>query len=151
VAIDGEPHTEAAICWALDHSERLGLTVVAVHVKDPYLKQFSNDIYAQGREEYLQHVDDCLTVKAREAGELFASAAADRDLDWTVKIVAGDPLERLAVEVRGIRCSLVVLGRQEKTGLSAWRSRDLPGKLLANRLGVPLIVVPGDGDDGGAA
>jgi len=67
VAIDGEPHTDAAVKWALDLARDRDLEAVAIHVKDPFLKQFSNEIYAQGREEYLDHVEVCLDAKAKEA------------------------------------------------------------------------------------
>ncbi len=56
LAVDGEPHTDEAVCWAVDLALGLGVTLNPVHIRDPYLKQFSNEIYAQGREEYLEHV-----------------------------------------------------------------------------------------------
>ena len=43
-----------------------------VHIRDPYLKQFSTEIYAQGREEYLEHVQQCLEEMARKAQASFS-------------------------------------------------------------------------------
>ena len=64
LAVDGEPHTLEAVCWAVDLALGLGAALNPVHIRDPYLKQFSNEIYAQGREEYLEHVQRCLEEKA---------------------------------------------------------------------------------------
>ena len=64
VCIDGEPHTTRAI----QHAISLGLyrpaEVTALHVIDPWLKQFYNEIHAQGRKQYLEHVDACLRENA---------------------------------------------------------------------------------------
>ena len=73
---DGEPHTDEAVRWSLDLAIGLGLKLNAIHVRDPYLKQFYNEIYAQGREEYLDHVQDCLEEKARRASAAFEAAGA---------------------------------------------------------------------------
>jgi nucleotide-binding universal stress UspA family protein len=129
LAIDGEPHTEAAVCRALDLAAETGSRVVAVHVKDTYLKQFASEIYAQGREEYLEHIDACLEAVARDAVGRFATAARERDVGFEVKVLEGDPFEELRGEIERRRYGAVVLGGEPRQGIAAWRSRDLPGKL----------------------
>ena len=71
VAIDGEPHTDRAVEHALTLAAESGARVVALHVKDPYLKQFASEIYAQGREEYFALVDECLDIQANDSVRRF--------------------------------------------------------------------------------
>jgi len=46
LCIDGEPHTNKAVDWALSFAEITGAQVTALHVKNTYLKKFYNEIYA---------------------------------------------------------------------------------------------------------
>lgn len=146
LAIDGEPHTTAAINWALRLAKALDRQVVAVHVRDPYLKQFQNELYAQGRLEYLEHVDACLHKLAREATGAFEDLATQGDLRWQVKTLDGEPIEMLAREAETGGYGMLVLGRRPRTGFDAWRSRDLPGKILAAVKSPPVLLVPADQD-----
>ena len=73
LAVDGEPQTDEAMCWALDLALGLGVPLNLVHIRDPYLKQFYNEIYSQGREEYLEYVQQCLEEKAQMARSSFES------------------------------------------------------------------------------
>jgi len=134
VAVDGEPHTEAAVKWAIALAAGLERPLVALHVKDPYLKQFAGEIYAQGRREYLEHVDSCLQEQAEKAAAGLAAAvgAADRPVAWTIKVRQGDPAEELLAEARGGGYCLLVLGGKElpdRIGtagrLQKWRSGKL--------------------------
>ena len=68
IAVDGESHTNSAIAEAARLARALDRPVAILHVEDPYLKQFSNEIYAQGREEYLEHVDRCLGEAGARGG-----------------------------------------------------------------------------------
>jgi hypothetical protein len=112
-----------------------------VHVRDPYLKQFHNDIYAQGRLEYLEHVDACLSAIADEADRAFCTEAAAAGVSHTVKVLDGDPIEELIREANRGLYGLVIVGKRPRKGLAAWRSRDLPGKLAAALNGVPFLSV----------
>lgn len=151
LAVDGEPHTEEAVRWALDLALGLGMKLCPVHVRDPYLKQFYNDIYAQGREEYLAHVQDCLEEKARKASEAFREslrerlklAGQDGEPDWHVEVLDGDPARRLAERIARGGVSMVVLGRRSRTSFAALRSRDVAERLESAGCAVPLLVVPG--------
>lgn len=143
LCLDGEPHTEEVIKWALELASRLSAEITAVHVKDPFLKQFYNDIYAQGREEYLDHVEQCLSAKAKQLVEDFEEEARAAQVSWEVKVLAGDPVQELEREVRRGGYRLLLLGRKTSSGLAAWRSRDLPGKLVSAVNDVPVLLVPG--------
>jgi nucleotide-binding universal stress UspA family protein len=150
LAVDGEPHTEGAVCWALDLALGLGVALNLVHIRDPYLKQFSNEIYAQGREEYLEHVQRCLEEKALMARKSFESAVKQfvdgrrdaKEPDWTFDVLDGDPAEQLAAHIKRGEHSMLVLGRRRRTRFAALRSRDLAERLFSIRFSVPILVVP---------
>ena len=146
VAIDGEPHTDAAVKWALDLARDRDLEAVAIHVKDPYLKQFSNEIYAQGREEYLDHVEVCLDAKAKEAIDEFGKAADMAGIKWNARTVCGNPKKAIEKEVSLNDYRALVTGRKLRKGLAALRSPALPSLLLSASLELPILVVPSCGE-----
>ncbi|MFH1842160.1 MAG: universal stress protein [bacterium] len=157
IGIDGEARTEAAVRWAVQLAAVAGSRVTAVHVKDPYLKQFSNDIYAQGRQVYRDHVDAKLAERAAEvvaafeavvrsvqkAGRQEAGAGTGgAELQYRVTVRAGDPVTELAAAAAETACDLVVLGGKNLRGLERWRSGKLPERLAAKIAEVPLLLVP---------
>ncbi len=146
LAIDGESHTRSAVAWALRMAEQLGLSLTAVHVKDPYLKQFYNDIYAQGREEYLAHVERCLMEKARLSRVGFEQMARESPVSFSIKVLEGNPLDQLAAESQRPEYALLVLGRKHRSGIQAWKSRNLPRSLTAAIPHLPVLTVPSGGE-----
>jgi len=146
IAIDGEPHTDAAVCWALDLARRLDVPLLALHVEDPYLEQFEGELYAQGREEYVEHVGRCLAEEGERAAARFLAEARRAGVEASVTVRRGDPLDELLREAGAGTCSLLVMGSKRLRGLAAWRSRKLPGKLAAATCPVPLLIVPQDGE-----
>ena len=154
LAVDGEPHTEEAVRWALDLAIGLGMKLKPVHVRDPYLKQFYNDIYAQGREEYLEHVQDCLEQKARKASEAFEAAVRQHlermghrgDLGWSFDVLDGDPAKQLSGLIDRGGFTMLVLGRRRGRRIAVLRTRDLAERLSSVGCAVPMLVVPGPED-----
>jgi len=142
VAIDGEPHTERAVERALSLAAENGVSVVAVHVKDPYLKQFASEIYAQGREEYLSHVEACLEAQASDTVSVFAARARERGVEFEVKVIEGDTAERLREEIDKTRYGAVVLGGEQRRWLGAWRSKSWRTRLERRLTGTRLLWVP---------
>jgi len=150
LAVDGEPHTDEAVRWACDLALGLGVALNPVHIRDPYLKQFSNEIYAQGREEYLEHVQRCLEEKAQVVRESFESTVKEyvegrrdaKEPDWTFDVLDGDPAEQLAALIKRGEHSMLVLGRRRRTRFAALKSRDLAEKLSSAGSSVPILVVP---------
>ncbi|MGD2064041.1 MAG: universal stress protein [Nitrospirota bacterium] len=139
LALNGQPHTEAAIEWALRLARTSGASVTALHVKDPYLKQFYNEIYAQGRQAYLDHIDRCLADGAEEALTDFARRAAAAAVEYRPLIRAGDPLEEIvAACADGDHDLLVIGGRPVAVGRRPLR--DLATR-LAGSGGIPPLVV----------
>jgi len=150
LAVDGEPHTNEAVCWALDLALGLDATLNAVHVRDPYLKQFSTEIYAQGREEYLEHVSQCLEETAQMARASFESTVKEylearrdaKEPDWTFDVLDGDPAEQLAAHIRRGEYSMLVIGRRRRTRFAALKPRDLAERLSSVGSSVPILIVP---------
>ena len=150
LAVDGEPQTTEAMCWALDLALGLGVTLNLVHIRDPYLKQFSNEIYAQGREEYHEHVQQCLEEEARKAQASFESTVKEylerrrdaKEPNWTIDVLDGDPAEQLTAHIKRGEYSMLVLGKRRRTRFAAWKSRDLAERLSSVGCSVPMLVAP---------
>jgi nucleotide-binding universal stress UspA family protein len=140
LAVDGQPHTEAAIERALHLARVSGATVTALHVKDPYLKQFYNDIYAQGRQAYLDHIDRCLAEGAEEALADIARRAKGVAVEHRPLIRAGDPLEEIVAACADGDYDLLVIGGK---AVAAGRKplRDLAARLAGSGGLPPLVVV----------
>jgi nucleotide-binding universal stress UspA family protein len=140
----------------------LGARLTAVHVKDPYLKQFASELYAQGRQAYQDHVDACLTEIADQTVAAFTRAAnrhavtrdagcgvaggtagrIEQEAAYEVKIRHGSPRRELLAEVREGHYDLLVLGGRQLTGIRRWQSRNLPGLLKDSLPDLPILVVP---------
>lgn len=142
VAIDGERHTSMVVRWSLLLAAVLERRIVAVHVKDPYLKQFHNEIYAQGRQEYLDHVDACLEEIAGETLDAFGRAAEESRALWACKVREGDPSEEMLEEIREGDYGLLVVGARASGGSRRRRRRGLAFRLAAEVPDLPTIIVP---------
>ena len=151
VAVDGESHTDEAVRWAVNLALGLGSRLNPVHVRDPYLKQFYTEIYAQGREEYLQHVQDCLEEKARKTEVEFETELRRRfesskrpveELTRSFDVLDGEPARQLHEFIGRGEFSMIVLGRRRRTRAAVLRSRDLAERLSSIGCSIPMFVVP---------
>lgn len=140
LCVDGEPHTESAIALALDLARTHAAGLDALYVVDPYLKKFTNEIYAINRNECRDHLDrslaaegeialDSLNVRATEAG-----VAIGRLLQY------GEPEGVIPHLVEAGGYDLVVLGgKRFASRYERWTSRDLPAR-LNGKLTVPVLL-----------
>jgi len=139
-ATDGKPHSLRAEEWAIEMVRSFNIPLTVLHVKDAYLKQFYNEIYAQGRKEYLEHVDKELM----EAEEAIRSDIVQRlshlGLSYSFRVRYGDPLDEIIAEISGGDYDLLVLGGKRLSGMRAFRSWNLPARLSA-RLGTVSIMI----------
>ena len=140
VALDGDAHTQRALAHALDLSRRHGATLIGLHVMDSYLKRFHNEIYAVGRQEYLDHVDRCLREGAERILREFQNLAEKEDVRAKPKLRHGDPLEEIVEESRSDEVDLLIIGGKRLHGFDRWRSGNLPEKLAAI-VETPLLIV----------
>ncbi len=140
VCLDGEPHTRGAI----DHVISVGLSeqaeIFGLHVVDPWLRQFYSEIYAQGRREYLEWVDESLLAQALETGEAFDVLCNARGLEADFRIRHGEPLAGILEEIEELSPDLLVTGGKPLTAWGRFRSGNLPARLDA-AIGARIPVV----------
>lgn len=129
VCTDGEPHSSNAV----EHAIRLGLSqsaqVTALHVIDPWLKKFYNELYSQGRQQYLDYVDERLHEQAEEVREEFENMCRSAGLNARFKIRRGEPLDEILDEVRQSAPDLLITGNKRLNAWGRFRSRNLPSRL----------------------
>jgi nucleotide-binding universal stress UspA family protein len=129
VCIDGEPHSKAAIQSAIRLGMSLPAEVTALHVIDPYLKKFYNELYSQGRERYLEYVDEILQGEAEKVRREFIGMCQEEGLESRVKIRHGEPLEEILDEVRKAAPDMLITGGKPLNAWGRFRSRNLPLQL----------------------
>ena len=134
VCIDGESHTGGAIGRAISLGLSRSADVTALHVIDPWLKQFHNEIYAQGRKRYLDYVDGCLQEDAGRVQREFEGMCRAAGLSAGYKVRHGEPITEIMEEVRLERPDLLITGRKSLNAWGRFRSGDLPRK-LSKKLG----------------
>jgi len=140
LATDGGPHSRKAEEWAFGIVKMLGIPLTVLHIRDPYLKQFYNEIYAQGRKEYLEHVDRELLSAAREIQSDIAQRLADLGLSFNFILRYGDPLEEIVAEISSGDYDLLVVGGKKLVGIRAYRSWNLPAR-LSRKLGTASLMI----------
>lgn len=140
VCTDGQPHSRAAVQWAIDRGLAKPADVTALHVIDPWLKKFYNELYSQGRQRYLDYVDECLHAEAEQARREFASLCRAEGLDGRFKVRYGDPLQQILAELRRAAPDLLVTGGKKLNAWGRFRSGNLPLK-LQKKLATPVAVI----------
>lgn len=103
--------------------------VTALHVIDPWLKQFYNEIYSQGRKQYLEYVEDCLQAKALEVHEEFGEMCLAAGLEASFKVRHGEPMTEILEEVRQLAPDLLITGSKQLNAWGRFRSGNLPLRL----------------------
>ena len=140
VCIDGEPHTRRAI----EHAISLGLSgpaeVTALHVIDPWLKQFCNEIHAQGRKQYLEYVDACLQENAERVHKDFGEMCQAEGLKAGFNVRYGEPMTEILEEVRQSAPNLLITGSKPLNAWGRFRSRNLPLR-LSKMVGRPTSMI----------
>lgn len=129
VCTDGQPHSDTAIAHAISLARAQSAELVALYVIDPWLKQFSSEIYAQGRQEYLDYVVECQEAEAIEAKARFGRMCESCALNTRFMIREGDPLATITEVLSLIMPSTVVLGGKKLTRWGMFRSQKLPVQL----------------------
>ena len=129
VCIDGEPHSKGAIQWAIRLGLSLPAEVTALHVIDPYLKKFYNELYSQGRRQYLEYLDERLQGAADRARREFTQMCQTQGLEARFKVRHGEPLEEILEELRQTVPHLLITGSKQLNAWGRFRSRGLPSRL----------------------
>jgi nucleotide-binding universal stress UspA family protein len=114
--------------------------LTALHVMDPYLKQFYTEIYAQGRKEYLNHVESEIREQSRKSLEEIQEHALERCVTLTPLSRHGDPVEEFLEEAHQEDYDLAIVGAKPLTLKNRLRSRNLPNK-IGKRIKIPFLIV----------
>ena len=126
VCIDGEPHTKHAIQWAIRLGLSLPAKVTALHVIDPYLKSYCDELYFQGRKQYMEYVDEIMQVGADRARREFAEMCQAQGLEAKFKVRHGEPVQEIVEELRQTAPHLLITGGKQLNAWGRFRSRNLP-------------------------
>ena len=129
VCIDGEPHSKSAIQQAIFLGLSSPAEVTALHVIDPWLKKFYNELYSQGRKRYLEYVDECLQAEAKQVYEEFKGMCLARGLEARFKVRHGEPMAEILEEVRQVAPDLLITGSKKLSAWGRFRSGNLPLRL----------------------
>ncbi len=137
---DGKSHSRRAEEWAFRLASEFRASLTVLHVRDIFLKQFYNEIYAQGRREYLEHVDAELVREAEAVKVHISKCCLANDIACHFRVRYGEPLEEILDEVEKGGYDLVVVGGKKLRGIRAFRSWNLPAR-LSSRLGDTSILI----------
>jgi nucleotide-binding universal stress UspA family protein len=129
VCTDGQAHSKAAMQEAVRLCLCLPAEVTALHVIDPWLKTFYNELYAQGRRRYLEYVDECLQREAGQARLEFEALCREQQVEARFRVRYGEPLLEILDEIEQAAPDLVIAGCKPLTAWGRFRSRNLPGRL----------------------
>jgi len=141
LCIDGEKDTQKAIEYAIEITKACKGKLTALHVINPYLKRFADEIYAVGRIEYRDHIDRELRKEAEEIVNNFKQAADSARLSYEIILRYGPPEEEIIKEVSENSYDLLILGaKQVNTFKSKIRSFNLPKKIFDN-MKIPTLFV----------
>ena len=143
VCTDGQPHSRAALKWAIDRGLSKTAEVTALHVIDPWLKKFYNELYSQGRQRYLDYVDACLQAQSEIAHKEFSEMCRCAGLEGKFKVRYGEPLQEVLAELRLAAPDLVVTGGKKLNAWGRFRSGNLPLR-LHKKATAPVTVIVGD-------
>ncbi|MBS3936604.1 MAG: universal stress protein [Sulfuritalea sp.] len=139
LCVDGEPHTETACRCALDLAGA-GAALDALYVVDPYLKKFTNEIYAINRDECRAHLDRSLAAEGEAALDAFVARAQTAGIAVGRLLQYGEPEIVIPQRVAAGGYQLVILGGKRFGGrYERWTSRDLPGR-LDGKLAAPVLL-----------
>jgi len=142
VCIDGEKSTEKAVQYALGLTMAFKGKLTALHVINPYLKRFADEIYAVGRNEYRDHIDRELAKEAEKIVNGFKALADQHGSPYNVVVRYGPPEEEIINEILENSYDLLILGaKQADTFNAKIRSFQLPRKIFKN-LKIPTLFVP---------
>ena len=138
---DGKDHSRQALSWAFAMAKAAEIPLTILHVIDPYLKQFYNEIYSQGRKEYLEHVE----VEIRKHADRLLQQIEKNADRWGVKPVIltpyGDAFKEISTVIKNGRYDLVITGGKKVSGINAFRSWNLPAKLATKLPSQSIIII----------
>jgi len=141
LCVDGETQTEKAVNYAINITRAFNAELTALHVVNPYLKKFADEIYAVGRIEYSRYMENELIKEADNIMNAFSKIADSAGLSYDLKVRYGPPEEEILKEISDNSYDLLVLGAKQNSTLYARISSfNLPRKIFDN-LRIPTLFV----------
>ena len=140
VCTDGEWHSNRAIQRAIYLGLTLPAAITALHVIDPFLKKFYNELYSQGRRRYLEYVDERLQADADQARREFTRMCLVEGLKTEFKVRHGEPLREILEELRVSAPDLLITGGKPLNAWGRFRSRNLPLQ-LQRKTDTPMSII----------
>lgn len=131
ICTDGEDHTLRAEDHAISLAKQTGAEIVCVHVVNPFLKKFVNEIYAVGRNECMDHIDASLQREGDNALNKFSEKAASKGMTPVLLMKYGDPEQEILSEIENGAYDMVIMGAKQLTGWKKnFESFNLPEKIF---------------------
>ena len=138
---DGKPHSRQALIWAFALAQSAEIPLTILHVIDPYLKQFYNEIYSQGRKEYLAHVETEIREHADRVLQQIDKNADRLGVKPKILTPYGDAYKEISREIKNGSYDLVITGGKKVSGINAFRSWNLPAKLATKLPSQSIIII----------
>ncbi len=141
ICIDDEDHARRAEDYAISLARLTGAEIVCIHVVNPFLKKFVNEIYAVGRNECMDHIDDALQREGKTALNNFLEKAVLQGKNPVILLKYGDPEIEILSEIENGGYDMVIMGAKQLTGWKKnFESFNLPEKIF-NKSSVSMTFI----------
>ncbi|MDI1472347.1 MAG: universal stress protein [Thermodesulfovibrio sp.] len=138
---DGEEHSKKAEQYAICLAEKFESTIVCLFVVNPFLKKFTNEIYAINRNECRAHLDRAIQTEGKIALDNFQRLAQERQINTISKMRYGDPAEEILKEIKENSYDLIIMGAKLLKGWKMkFESFNLPEKIFKSSP-IPMFFV----------
>lgn len=141
LCIDDQSHTEKAMDYALQIAGAAKAKLIVFHVMDRYIlkRRFVGEIFASGRQTYIDYAEGALVDLAIEVKSRFEEMAEGSSADYEVKLSEGEPVAEILKEAEG-GYDLVIVGGKDRKGIKRIVTEKIPERLL-DKLSIPVLVV----------
>ncbi len=141
VCIDGGEHTKKAEDYAMIIAKQCNAELVALYVVNPFLKKFTDEIYAVNRNECRAHLDRELEGEGNIVLSSFVMKAKEHEVHVEPIMQYGYPEEVILNEAKTGGYSMVIMGTKL---LRNWKERfesfKLPEKIFKS-ISCPVLFV----------
>jgi len=120
VCTDGEEHSITAETESILLARALAASITGLYVLSPYLKKFTDEIYAVGRNECRDHLDRELYRVGSEALASFSSRCATANIEYASLIRYGYVADEIIAEASTGTYRMLIMGAKL---LTTWRER----------------------------
>ena len=117
---DGEEHSDKAEKHAVMLAKISGAELVGLYIVNPFLKKFTNEIYAVNRNECRAYLDRSLKKEGENALGVFSQKAENEGISVITKMKYGYPEEEIINEINEDCYDMVVMGSKL---LQGWKER----------------------------